>query len=175
MGKVYQSIFGGSRQSQSSQSTANSYNQAYPFLQTQFGPMTGQAGMGADAIGALLGVGGDATKQNQAFDRFRNASGYNFLFDEGQRAVESSQAAKWLLRSGSTLSRLQNRGQQLASLSMNDYMKQLTDLSGLGLKAGEVISGAGDKSEAQSTSVGKGSSKPGIAKFLGAILSGGAG
>src|SRR6478609_6066640 len=94
------SIFGGSKSK--SHQESSSWNEAYPFLKDTFGGMAQSASGGSNLLNAMLGIGGQPA-QTEAFDNYRNSSGYNFIRDEGVNAIEGSQAAKGLLRSGSTL------------------------------------------------------------------------
>lgn len=183
MGKVGQFITGGSRakntSSSASTSLSDSSNRAFDFIKDSFGGATENAGKGMDAISALLGLGGDTEGQTEAFDNFRNSSGYKFQMDEGKNAIESSAASRGLLHSGATAKALTKYGQGLANSSLSDYLNQLRGVADSGYKAGELISGAGNvsHSEGSSTSVGKGTSstKPGIGQFIGQIISGAAG
>lgn len=154
------SIFGGSKQSSSSS------NRAYDTLNEAFSPVLGTTGTGANALMAMLGLGGDPAAQGQAFQNFQNSTGFDFMMDQGQRAITGSNAAKGLLRSGSTAKALTSFGQNLASTRYNDYMNQLLGLSNLGLGAGGVLAGAGNVSSS------KGKSKNGLGGLIGGIASG---
>lgn len=147
-------------------STSESGNTAYPFLQQQFGGLTGAAGQGGNALAALLGVGGDPAAADAAFKNYRDSSGFDFLLDTGSRAITGSQAAKGLLKSGSTLKRLEQYGQDLASTKFDNYLARLMGLSGLGLQAGQLLGGAGQYSKG----ISKGPSE-GLAGPLGSLLS----
>jgi len=148
------SIFGGSKQK------ASSSNKAYPYIQDTFGSTAGTTGGVSDAISSLLGLGGSRA-QSDAFNNYRDSTGYNFQLDQGSKAITGNNAAKGILNSGSTAKALTSYGQNLASQSMNDYLSQLFNLGNLGLGAGSLISGAGN------TSTSSGSSKKGIGGFLG--------
>lgn len=162
------SIFGGSKQS--STSTQKSWNEAYPFLQETYGDQAGNNAKYGDAIASLLGLNGDASVQEAAFDRFKDSSGYQFKMDEGQRAITTSNAAKGLLQSGSTLKSLARFGTGLADSTFNSYMDQLTGQQQMGLAIGQLLAGAGQRSEGQSQSTGK--QKPGLGGFIGSIAGG---
>jgi len=91
-----------------------------------------EAGLPAlEAQQALLGLQGQPAA-DAAMLNFQQNPGYQFQFDEGQRAIESSQAASGLLRSGSTLKGLERFGQGLANQSFDQYYNRLLDLSKLG-------------------------------------------
>jgi hypothetical protein len=153
--------FGHSSQSSnsSSQQASESKNQAYPFLQGALGGEVANAGAGTNAIKALLGLSGD-TGQKDAFNTFRDSSGYNFLQDEGVRGITSSNAAKGLLGSGSALKSITNFSSNLANSFLDKYLNHLTGVSSQGLQAAQILSGAGNTANSQGTSIStsKGSS-----------------
>lgn len=158
------SIFGGSKQK--SQSTSTSGNKAYDTISNAYSPLLGYASQGAQGLSALLG--GDAS----GFNAYKNATGFNGAAEQGSRGITGNAAAAGLLRSGSTSKALQAFGDTLQNNYANQYMQQLLGQANLGFQAGNLISGAGNYSTGQSTS--KGSSKPGIGGFLGALASGAA-
>lgn len=173
LGSAYQSVFGGERSKSKStwEQSSESGNRAYPYIQDTFSGVASNTGRANDYVSRLLGLGGDASVQKAAFDQYREGAGYNFLRDEGMSAVTGSQAAKGLLKSGSTLTRLQDRGTQLADTFLNNYLDRLNGLSTQGIQAGALISDAGKYSTSTGSGVSNssGSEKPGITKFLGMI------
>lgn len=167
MGKIAKGLFGGSSSKQQSTSTNASWNEAFPQIQQQFSPAVTQGTGAGNAISALLGIGGNPAAQQQAFQKFRDSTGYNFRFNEGQRAITNSNALRGLLNSGATGKALAQYGQGLASSSFNDYLQSLQGQQAAGLGAGNLISGAGEQSIGESQSTGKSSQKKGIGKALG--------
>lgn len=153
--------FGTSKQSSQNQSqqTSESRNQAYPFLQSVLGGQVNNAGAGSSALASMLGLNG-APASNAAFNQFRDSSGYNFIRDEGVKGIEGSMAAKGLLGSGSALKAITGYSSNLANNYLNNYLSQLSNLSGIGLQAGQVLASAGNTANSQGTSYGtsKGSS-----------------
>lgn len=159
------SIFGGSKTK--STQTSNSSNQGYGAISSALTPTLNQTGTATSAIQNLLGLGtGGGPAQDQAFQNYRDNSGYNFQMQQGQQAIAGSQAAKGLLDSGSTGKALTTFGQGLADQSLNNYLTQTTGLANLGISAGNTISGAGNVSNSTGTS--SGSSKKGLGGVLGA-------
>jgi hypothetical protein len=152
--------FGSSKQQSQNQSqqTSEARNQAYPFLQTQFGGQTGYAAKGSNAIADLLGLNG-ANAQTGGFDRFRDSSGYGFIRDQGIDAINSNNASKGLLGSGSALKAITGYSSNLAKSFLNDYLGNLTGLADQGNKAGSILAGAGNTSQSQGTSSGTSSGK----------------
>jgi len=156
------SIFGGSKQKQSSQS--DSYNKAYDTINQAYSPLLGQATTGANALAALLG--GDSS----GLDAYKKATGFDALAEQGSRGITGNAAASGLLRSGSTGKALQTFGTNLQNTFANNYMDKLLQQAQLGFNAGNLISGAGQVSHGTSNS--SSSSKPGLGGFVGSIASG---
>lgn len=136
-----------------SQQTSVSQNQAYPYLQGALGSQVANAGTGSGAISNMLGLNGSAAG-SQAFDNYKNSSNYNFIQDQGVRGITSSNAAKGLLGSGSTLRGIADYSSNLAGNFLNNYMSQLSGLSQSGIQAGQVLSSAGNTANSQGTSYG---------------------
>lgn len=147
--------FGSSKQSSnnSSQQTSQSYNQAYPFLQGALGDQVGNAGKGTSAIASLLGLNG-GTAGSDAFNRFKDSSGYQFLQDEGVRGINANNASKGLLGSGSALKAISGYSSNLANNFLNSYLSNLMGLSNTGIQAGQVLASAGNTANSQGTSYG---------------------
>jgi len=115
------------------------------------GPMTGGGMVPISSSGGSAGVmvqqpaptasgGGNA---GDAFQNYLNSTGYQFRLGEGQRAITSNAAARGLLNSGAALRANQELGQNLASAEFENYLGQLSRLSGTGLAAGSQISQQG--------------------------------
>ena len=150
--------FGSSKQKSenSSQQTSQSYNQAYPFLQGALGDQVGNAGKGSGALGdqvgnagkgsraiaSLLGLNGSDEGTN-AFNQFKDSSGYNFVQNEGVKGITGSLAAKGLLGSGSALKAISNYSSNLASNFLNSYLSNLMGLTNTGIQAGQILSNTG--------------------------------
>lgn len=94
-------------------------------------------------IADLLGVGGDPTAANNAFQKYNDSTGLNFQLQEGQKAVTTSNASRGLLNSGATLKALTSYGQNLGKSAFSNYLTQLGGLSSQGLTAGGAIGEAG--------------------------------
>ncbi len=165
-------LFGGGSKSkqtstQTSQSTNSSNNQAYPFIQQQFGGLTGQATSGANALQALLG--GDMSGLNT----FLNTTGYDFDRDRGEGSINTKLASQGMRNSGAALKGLTQFNQGLRSTYSNNYIDTLMKQIGNGFNAGQLIGGVGGQSMGQSTgsgtSTGSSSTKGGIGSTIGSI------
>lgn len=168
MGKLFG---GGSKSKQSStqtsQSTSNSQNQAYPFIQQQFGGITNQANTGANALQALLS--GDTGGLNT----FLSSTGYDFDRDRGEGSINTKLASQGMRNSGAALKGLTTFNQDLRSKYSGSYIDTLMKQIGNGLNAGQLISGTGGVANSQSsgtgTSTGTSSSKGGIGGTIGSL------
>lgn len=142
-----------------SQQTSSSSNQAFPFLLNSFGGATGNFRAGTDALSSLLGLNGD-TSGVDAFNRFRDSSGYDFIRNEGVRGIEAGLANRGQTNSGAALKSLSRYNSGLANNFLESYIGSLMGLSNSGLQAGQLLAGAGGVSNSQGTSTGtsKGSS-----------------
>lgn len=147
-------LFGGSK------SKSTSDNKAFGQIQGQFGPVGDFTKSSGDAISALLG--GDST----GFDKFKAATGYDAMAEQGSRGITGNAAAKGVLRSGGLAKGLQTFGTNLQNQFADSYMGRLLGLGQMGLGAGGLLANAGQTS----TSTQK--SKPGLGGFIGQALSG---
>lgn len=189
MGKIFSAIFGGSGSNSKSQQTAQStsqnnsasWNDAYPQLSNDYGSQTSN-GLGAnDFMAQLLGLKGDAGA-NDAFDKYKQDAGYNFMLDSGSKAITNNSASKGILNSGATLKALSDYGQNTGTSFFNNYLDKLSGLGQQGLGAGGLIASTGQKSvgsgtsnsSSQGTSNASSYSKPGMGQFIGSIISGAA-
>jgi hypothetical protein len=154
MGKIMQGVFGGSKSKQSSD------NRAYNDIVQNFGGLQEGATTGAGALKALLA--GDTS----GFDQFKKSTGFDFMGEQGSRGITGNAAAGGLLRSGSSGKALMNYGNQMNNQYANNYMDRLGQQADMGFKAGNLISGTGNRSS------GSSSTKPGIGGFLGQIIKG---
>lgn len=166
MGGVLKSLFGGSDSTQQSNSTSTSEsgNQSYNFLKDSLGGNIGTGNNAFQSIAALLGQGGDAGAAKAGLDNYLGSTGYNFMLDQGSKAITGNAAAKGLLNSGSTAKALTSFGQNIGSQYFNNYLGQLGSLFSGGLQSAGAISGAGGYSNSQSnsSSTGKSNSQNGI-------------
>lgn len=161
------SVFGkAAKSTQASQS--ESKNLAFPFLQESLSPFIGQAQQAGSSIANMLGLNG-AQPQSQAFDAWRNSTGYNFGLKQGMGAISGSAASKGLLNSGATAKALNEYGQNFANTQYGNYVDQLMGLINPGLQGANTIAGAGQVSTSTSTGTSKGPTK-GFGGVVGSVL-----
>lgn len=159
-------IFGGSKsRSQQTASSSNvSYNQAYPFLQRNFGGTAANTyNSGVADINEELGGG---------FDGYRENIGFDFLEKLGLRKTAGNFSGRGAFQSGAALKGLANYQEGIGKASYNDFLEMLFKRAGLGLGGAGVLAGAGNFSQGSSTSQGtsSGSSSPGLGGFIGSII-----
>ena len=91
-----------------------------------YNPATGQSGFVDEA-------------QQDAYGRFTTSPDYLFRFNEGQRMLDSSAAARGTLMSGNQLRALTELGQNLASGEYGNYMNRLYGVAGLAPSGGQGL------------------------------------
>lgn len=144
MGGVGKTLFGGP-----AKSSGHSYNRNYSEVSDAMTPAMGYVTQGGGMMGNLLGVNGGAA-QREGLDNFTNSGGMEFLREQGNNQINSNQAAKGLLESGSTLKELTKYGQGLGSTYLNQYMEHLGKLAGIGLGATGQMVGVGQVNKQKS-------------------------
>jgi hypothetical protein len=102
---------------------------------------------GREDLAPWRAAGGQAIGQGLAmlqpgYDH-RTSPGYDFRFDEGQRAVESSAAAKGMTVSGGTLKDLLRFGDGVASADYNDQFNRTMSVASGGQQAATSSANAG--------------------------------
>lgn len=111
-----------------------------------------------EAGGAAIGAG--AAMLQPGYDH-TTSPGYQFRFDEGQRAVESSAASRGMLMSGGTLKDLTRFGQGVAADDFNDDFNRQMAIAAGGQQAATSTGqlGANYANSASNTLAGIGSAK----------------
>lgn len=161
-------IFGGSKSRSQQQATSSSNNQAFNTLNTQFSPLFGYATSGAADIQRFLG--GDMS----GFNNFKENVGFDFERDRGETQITNMLGSKGLRNSGAALKSLSTFNNNLRNQFANTYLDRLFGLQNIGLNAGQLVAGAGQQSQSQSTGWSRSSSSPGIGQFIGQVAAGAA-
>lgn len=128
-----------------------------------------QQGVGANNfLSALLTGQGNTGAANAGYRNYLQQAGYAPAMRQLAQGITGQGAASGLLNSGATAKALQTRGTELNQGFFNNYLQQLSGLSGLGLQAGGLVANTGQKS----TNTGGGPSTLGsIASAAGGIAS----
>lgn len=80
---------------------------------------------------------------NDAFNVFRNSTGYQFRVNEGQDAINTGYAARGLLQSGAALKGLEDYRQNTASAEFGNYLGALQGQQNVGFGAASAQAGVG--------------------------------
>jgi len=91
----------------------------------------------------LLGLGGNSSASNAAYDTWKNATGYQSALKQGQDSVTAALGAKGLTDSGAALKSLTQYGQNYASNNLQTYLGNVGTLSGQGESAASALAGTG--------------------------------
>lgn len=78
-----------------------------------------------------------------AFDIFRNSTGYQFRVNEGMDALNSGFAGSGLLQSGAALRSLDDYRQGMASAEFGNYLGQLGNQQAIGFGGASALAGVG--------------------------------
>jgi len=83
------------------------------------------------------------TPQQDAFDAFRNSTGFQFRRDEGLDAVNSAYAGIGGLQSGAAMRGIAEYGQNFASNEFGNYMNALSNQQAVGAGTASSLAGVG--------------------------------
>lgn len=151
-------------------STSSSENVNNGLITSAYGGQMGQGTGATNYLSSLLTGQGDTSAANAGYQNYLQNAGYAPAMRQLSQGIVGQGAASGLLRSGTTDKALQSRGADLNSQYFNNYLQQLSGLSGLGLQAGGLVANTGQKSTG--TSNGGGPSTVGsIASTVGGLAS----
>lgn len=97
------------------------------------------------AWGAPAAQQGAGYNAQQVTDKLRATPGYGFAFGEGQRALDSSAAARGGLFSGAAAKALTKYGQGMADQQYGTHLNRLASLAGMGQTAQTQVGGWGQQ------------------------------
>lgn len=110
---------------------------------TNFTPQMQRGEQAGALINSLIGLGGQPA-QTQAFDTFRNSTGYQFQRDQGLSALDASAASRGALRSGAAQQSAQRFGDNLANQSFYNWAGLVADQRNIGASAASALAGVGN-------------------------------
>ena len=125
---------------------ATSDNVNNKLITSTYGGQMNQGVGATNYLSALLTRQGDTAGANAGYNNYLQMAGYAPAMREMTRGTIGMQAAGGLLNSGSTQRALQSRGAEINQGFYNNYLQQLSGLSGLGLQAGGLVANAGQRS-----------------------------
>lgn len=100
-------------------------------------------GKATSAINSLLGLSGDATAANSAFDAYKGSTEYTSRLAQGSNSVQAALGGKGLLDSGAAQKSLLKYGQTFASNEFGNYVGNLQTQQQTGLSAASALTGVG--------------------------------
>lgn len=151
----------------SSKQSSESYNKNDAAITSAYAPSIKSGNDATMSLSALLGLGGDTAGQMAAFDQYKDGAGFNFMMDQGTRAIEGSAAGRGMLNSGNTLKALQSFGMGAGQQYFQQYLQDLFKMQSGGLAGGNLVANTGQYSKSTGTS----SQSGGIGQTLGAAAS----
>lgn len=129
-------IFGGKgakkaakAQTQAAQMGINEIARQYDQTRADFAPYREAGSQAIGSLSAMLQPGYDHT----------TSPGYQFRFNEGQRAVEGSAASRGMLMSGGTLKDLTRFGQGIAAQDFNDQFNRTASVAAGGQQVNSTL------------------------------------
>lgn len=140
------SIYGANKASdaQSKAAAAAQQLEQDQFKQTRadFEPYRAAGQSALERYADALGINGD-DRRSQFQAGFRQDPGYQFAFDEGQRAVQGSAAARGGLISGGAMRGLTRFGQGLGDQQYGSYLDRYMNLAQMGQASTAQVASAG--------------------------------
>lgn len=151
---------------------STSDNQAYGQISSAYMPQVQTGNNATNFLAGLLGVpGGDSSGATAAFGDYKDQAGYAPALRDLQKGVVGGAAARGLLNSGASQKALLKTGAELDQSMFNNFLQQLSGLSGLGLQAGNLVTGAGQRSTATDGSPSTAGVIGGLVGRIGSIFS----
>lgn len=117
------------------------------FLSQLLGVTPGAVANGANAVGTAANGVAAAGGAQQGYNNYLQMAGYAPAMRQMSQGVTGQGAASGLLNSGATAKALQTRGAELNQGYFNNYLQQLSGLSGLGMQAGGLVANAGQRTK----------------------------
>lgn len=101
---------------------------------SMYSPYVSNGAGATSKLSDLYGLNG-TDAQTAAFSDIQNTPGYNFVRDQGIKALDASAASRGMLRSGNQEQAVQQYGTNLANTYMQDYIKNLVQQQQFGQNA----------------------------------------
>lgn len=128
-------------------------------------PFMQRGNVAGDTINSLLGLGVTGTagaasptagqSATDAYNLFKQSTGYQTRLGEGMRAINSGYAANGTLQSGAALKSALRYGQDYASNEFGNYLGYLGNQQGVGLSGASALAGVGQNYANSMTAIGQ--------------------
>ncbi len=115
------------------------------FLAQLLGVSPGGVSSAANAIGGVANGVAEAGGAQAGFQGYLKNAGYQNVLSDLMRGITGGAAAQGTLRSGGTGRAYLREGTKLNQGMFENYLAQLSGLSGLGLQAGGLVSNVGQR------------------------------
>ncbi len=112
-------------------------------LTDKYSPQIDAGNQATNVLQSLLTGQGDTGTANAGYQNYLQMAGYAPAMRQLSQNLTGQAAASGLLNSGSLAKSLQTRGAELNQGFYNNYLQNLSGLSGLGLQAGGLVANAG--------------------------------
>jgi hypothetical protein len=155
MGELIGGIFGGIGSVAGAAIQANAAERAAAQALTGYNYLTSGGGKSIinDAVASggragnmfneLVGINPVTAETANAWNKYRDSTGYQFQMDEGTDALISQASQRGLRNSGATAKALTKYGQNLASTTFNNYLNLLGGSQTAGMNAATTVANAG--------------------------------
>jgi hypothetical protein len=117
------------------------------FLAQLLGVSPGGVASTANTVGTAANGVAEAGGAQAGYQNYLQNAGYAPAMRQMSQGVVGQGAASGILNSGTTARALQTRGTELNQQFYNNYLQQLTGLSGLGLQGGGLVANTGQVSK----------------------------
>jgi hypothetical protein len=117
------------------------------FLAQLLGVSPGGVSSTANTVGTAANGVAEAGGAQAGYQNYLQNAGYAPAMRQMSQGVVGQGAASGILNSGTTAKALQTRGTELNQSFYNNYLQQLTGLSGLGLQGGGLVANTGQVSK----------------------------
>jgi hypothetical protein len=138
------------------------------FLAQLLGVSPGGVASTANGIGTAANGVANAGGAQAGYQNYLQNAGYAPAMRQMAQGVTGQGAAAGILNSGTTAKALQSRGAEINQGYYNNYLQQLSNLSGLGLQAGGLVANTGQQTKSTG---GSPSTVGSIASTVGGIAS----
>jgi hypothetical protein len=125
--------------------TSSSSNANNDLITSTYGGSMNEGTGAMSDLSKMLGVG-----DPNGYNNYLQMAGYAPAMRQLSQNITGQGAAAGILNSGSTAKALQSRGAELNQQFFNNYLQQLSGLSGLGLQAGGLVANTGQQSKSTS-------------------------
>lgn len=127
--------------------TSSSSNTNNDLIKSDYGGQIANGTGASNYMSSLLTGQGDTGAAEAGYKNYLQQAGYAPAMKQLSQNITGQGAASGILNSGTTAKALQTQGANLNQQYFNNYLQQLSGLSGQGLQAGGLVAGTGQTSQ----------------------------